>query len=206
MTALTLVLLQPLAGPRRCGTASLANSLRASKDDGTLRSISSALVFDQKRTPVTHVEKRQVIDGQQRGKQARAIVSIGIACFVLFGCSDKPAHSPEDEAEQSLMSDLARAVPELIQRLHARALLRGGVLVLRDDVTGFQAFPTVPTWKAECGVFGLNIAFFTSPSSDNYVTVNLTNASLTVDQCGAMLPLVAIEAKTYLDSSTAPSR
>jgi hypothetical protein len=139
-----------------------------------------------------------------RGKQTGAIVIIGVVCFVLFGCSDKPAHSPEYDAEQSLMSDVGRAMPELIQRLHTRATLRGGVLLLRAkfDVNEFQAFPSVPPWKADCAATGLDISFVWGSDSDNHVRVSLTEVSLTDDQCATLLPTVAAEAKTYLSPST----
>jgi uncharacterized protein with ParB-like and HNH nuclease domain len=68
-----------------------------------------AMVFDQKQTPTTHVEKRQVIDGQQR----LTTLQIFLAAF-------------RDFAKQQECADLAKECEAYTQNIGMMAHTRGG--------------------------------------------------------------------------------
>jgi hypothetical protein len=75
-----------------------------------------AMVLDQKQTPTTHVEKRQVIDGQQR-----------LTTFQIFLC---------------VLRDFCREqdCEELAKECHAFTLNRG--MMVEPDVDKFKLWPT----------------------------------------------------------------
>ena len=133
---------------------------------------------------------------------AKHLIILGV-CLASFGCEkphEFPKQTPEEQAEELLMSDAAHAVPVLKQRLHAHAVVSGGFLLLQDQtsLSSFQAFPSVPVWKADCGPLpGIGLTFFYGPSKDDHLTVDLTNASLSDEQCIALLAPVALEARSY---------
>src|ERR1700730_10398705 len=75
-----------------------------------------AMVLDQKHTPTTHVERRQVIDGQQR-----------LTTFQIFLC---------------VLRDFCREhdCEELAKECHAFTLNRG--MMVEPDVDKFKVWPT----------------------------------------------------------------
>jgi hypothetical protein len=134
---------------------------------------------------------------------------LGIAAVIamvgLAGCNDdsrksKPAASAESQAEDVLMADPQRALPELRRRLRSKAIVGKGFLVLTSDdiVTKFQVFPTIPPWKIGCGMMGIDLTFYYGPAPDDHVEVKLTEASISDEQCVALLSGVAEDARSWL--------
>jgi uncharacterized protein with ParB-like and HNH nuclease domain len=67
-----------------------------------------AMVFDQKQTPTTHVDKRQVIDGQQR----LTTLQVFLAAFRDF-CRERDCEELAKEAESFTMNKGMMAEPEV---------------------------------------------------------------------------------------------
>jgi hypothetical protein len=136
-------------------------------------------------------------------KNKRVSVFISLFLLALLGCTqtkNDQKRAFEGDVEQSLMSVMSNAVPELLKRLHSHVIFRDGVLIILGefDFSNILAFPTTPTWSATCGFGGLDILFEYGQGEDNLTAVKLTNTQLTNDQCLVMLPAVVSETKNLL--------
>ena len=101
-------------------------------------------------------------------------------------------------AEQQIINDPQRAPQELAERMQRKISVMGRILVLTDEKTAgafTYALPVSTPWVVSCWPGEIDVNFGPSASVDeamgDTVSITLTNAPLTGEQCKMLAPVVA---------------
>jgi len=117
---------------------------------------------------------------------------------------EERAKSEADHAEQELMADVQKALPELQRRLEKKLSTRDGVAFLNPlaDVPVFVEMTAVSkyaSWRVNCGIAGLHVYMPYGAREDEVDLIMLTLASLTEAQCEVFTPSIAKMVQSILD-------
>jgi hypothetical protein len=110
---------------------------------------------------------------------------------------------PAVAAEAKLLSDPAKAIPELIQRVRASVKMRDGLIVVDPLFTpDLSVMSANSPWTVTCGA-GIKAVFGTSVRGgsdgvDNDVTVWLAYASIPREDCQMFTPAIGKEIQTII--------
>jgi hypothetical protein len=130
---------------------------------------------------------------REQHPQWRKVVAALALCVLLSACSDKQPEKPTEaseaiERETDLMSDPARAGPELEKRLAGSVSVDGGLLLVHADTLGLYVLPVSTPWTLQCTV-GMSIVFGNSETNNN-VTVNLSTGYIDPKNCDVLAPRI----------------
>jgi hypothetical protein len=135
---------------------------------------------------------------REQHPQWRKLVAALALCVLLSACSDKQPEKPTEASEAikretDLMSDPARAGPELEKRLAESVSVDGGLLLVHA-LMSLYVLPVSTPWTLQCTI-GMSIVFGNSVSGDNEetnnnVTVNLSTGYIDQKNCDVLGPRI----------------
>jgi hypothetical protein len=148
----------------------------------------------------------------------------------LFGCGESPQAQREKSgkkianelaADVALVKDVARAGPELENRLANSVTVRDGLMIViaRDpiasvgQVRSLFVLPATSPWVIRCGVGGLSVTFGTSVSGEGFGEASTIGNDAEVflsivpiidqDACAVLAPRLGKRLKQMLEQAPA---
>jgi hypothetical protein len=136
-------------------------------------------------------------------------LSLVFVLLALCGCDGDDSSKntsrsarPSDEAmaaEEQLLSDPGKAMPELIRRLRSSVKKRDGLLIV-DSPLGFSVLSANSAWMITCGA-GITVAFgrSTSGESGDDAKVLIAYAFVSREECQNLAPAVGKEIQAIVN-------